>query len=165
MSLTSILTSRAGAAVTAGIGLAMLSSGSALAMWTTSGTGTGSAAAATSLALTTTAVTPAGTLLHPGGSGDLRITISNPNPFAVTVTSVAAGAGSITSDKVGCSGATTGVSLATQNGSWVVPAKVGAVNGTATVLLANALSMSNASDTTCQGAVFTVPVALTGASS
>jgi hypothetical protein len=39
-----------------------------------------------------------------------------------------------------------------------------AANTTSTFSLANAVSMSNASDNTCQGAAFTIPVDVTAAS-
>jgi len=39
-----------------------------------------------------------------------------------------------------------------------------AAGATTTFSLANAVSMSNASDNTCQGAIFTIPVDVTGAS-
>jgi hypothetical protein len=39
-----------------------------------------------------------------------------------------------------------------------------AAGATTTLTLANAISMSNASDNSCQGAVFTIPVNVTGAS-
>ena len=37
-------------------------------------------------------------------------------------------------------------------------------NDQATFTLSGAVAMSNASDSTCQGAVFTIPVSLSGAS-
>jgi hypothetical protein len=135
----------------------------AWAAWTANGTGNGYAKATTAQALTTSDASASTTAqLYPGGSGDVKVTINNPNAYPVTVTSISNGSGSITADSAhataGCS--TTGVTFANQTGSWSV-----AANGSSTVTLTGAASMSNASDNACQGATFTIPVSLTGASS
>lgn len=140
---------------------AMLAAGVAFAAWTATGGGSGYAKATTAQALTTTDVsaTTAATL-YPGATGNVRISINNPNPYAVTVTSVT-GNGAITSDKGAACNASTGVTFTNQTGlSQVVPAA-----GSATFTLNGVVAMSNASDDSCQGAVFTIPVTLSGASS
>lgn len=133
----------------------------AFAAWTTNGTGDASARAESAQALTTvdvSATTPA--TLYPGATGDLRLRIDNPNPYPVRVTGVA-GNGAITSDAgASCTGSTTGVSFTNQTGL----ALDVAANGQTTFTLTGSMAMSNASHTSCQGAVFTVPVSLTGAS-
>jgi hypothetical protein len=93
--------------------------------------------------------------LYPGGTGDLWVKVSNPNPFAVTVTSVT-GAGAITSDKGAACDASTGVTFTNTTG---LTQAVGA-GATVTFSLAGKVAMSNASDNTCQGAVFSVPITL-----
>lgn len=93
--------------------------------------------------------------LYPGGTGDLWVKVSNPNPFAVTVTSVT-GAGTITSDKGAACDASTGVTFTNTTG---LTQAVGA-GATVTFSLAGKVAMSNASDNTCQGAVFSVPITL-----
>ena len=56
-------------------------------------------------------------------------------------------------------GHATGVSLTPQHSLTIsVPAKSGGTNGTTTQTLAGAVSMTNSSDTGCQGAIFTIPV-------
>ncbi len=141
--------------VAGGLVAGMLASGVAWAAWTADGTGNGYAGATTAEELTTSVVTaPAD--LYPGGTGDVKVTINNPNDYAVDVTSIA-GDGAITADLAGCT--TTGVTFTDQTGTWNV-----AANGSSTVTLTGAASMSNASDNACQGAVFTIPVALSGAS-
>jgi hypothetical protein len=50
--------------------------------------GEGQSAAISNLTITATASPAAGNLLFPGGSGDVVVTISNPNPFPVTITAV-----------------------------------------------------------------------------
>lgn len=146
---------------TAGAALVALGSmgGTAYAYWTATGTGTATAAAGTVQPLTTTAATVPTGLLYPGAKGDVRITVNNPNPFPVTVTSVT-GSGAITSDKGAACDASTGVTFTDQVGlGLVVPAA-----GSQSFTLAGAVSMSNSSDSTCQGATFTLPVVLAAAS-
>ena len=138
--------------------------GTAFAVWTSSGTGNAAAKAGTATALSTvSATTTSLTALYPSSTGDVKITFDNPNPYPVTITSVAAN-GTVTG--TGGTGActTTGVTFTTQTGSWLVPKKNG-TDGQATVILTGAVSMSNASDDGCQGATFTIPVTFSGASS
>jgi hypothetical protein len=136
------------------------------AAWTTNGSGSGYAKAGTAQALSTVDVSAStSATLYPGGpAGDVLIRISNPNTYPVTVTAVS-GNGSITPDggHSGCS--PSGVSFTNQTGlSISVPAKVGATNGETQTTLSGAASMSNASVDACQGAVFTIPVTISGAS-
>jgi len=97
--------------------------------------------------------------LYPGGTGDLWVKVTNPNPFAVTVTSVT-GAGTITADKGAACDAATGVTFTNTTG---LSQSVGA-GATVTFSLAGKVAMSNASDNSCQGAVFTVPITLAATS-
>jgi hypothetical protein len=131
------------------------------AAWTATGTGSGYAKAQNAQALTTvdvSATTPA--TLYPGADGNVVLRISNPNPYPVQVTDVT-GNGTITPDAghaAGCT--TTGVTFDDQTGQAInVPA-----NGETETTLNNAAHMSNASSNGCQGATFTIPVSLTGAS-
>ncbi|MDP9336938.1 MAG: hypothetical protein M3Q30_26995 [Actinomycetota bacterium] len=141
-----------------GVGVTLAAS-IAFAAWTTSGSGSGYVAAGSGQNLSTLSVAASTTsLLYPTGSADVTVKINNPNPYKVLVTSINNGTGSIVSGSATCD-ASNGVSYANQSGTWTVPA-----SGTLTVTLANAASMSNASVDACQGQTFTVPVALTGAS-
>jgi hypothetical protein len=97
--------------------------------------------------------------LYPGGIGDLVVKVTNPNAFGVTVTGVT-GAGTITSDKGAACNASTGVTFTNTSG---LTQAVGA-GATVTFSLVGKVAMSNASDNSCQGAVFTVPVTLTATS-
>jgi hypothetical protein len=97
--------------------------------------------------------------LYPGGTGDIWIKVTNSNPFAVTITSVT-GAGTITSDKGAACDAATGVTFTNTTG---LSQAVGA-GATVTFALAGKVAMSNASDNSCQGAVFTVPITLAATS-
>ena len=130
-----------------------------VAAWTATGSGSGSAKATTAQALSTVDVSATTTpQLYPGGTGDVKITIHNPNPYPVQVTNIN-GNGAITSDKGAACDASTGVTYTDQSGTFDVPA-----SGDASFTLAGAVAMSNASDNSCQGAVFTIPVSLSGAS-
>ena len=132
--------------------------GTAYALWTAGGIGSVNASAATAQDLTASPVTVPSSLLYPGATTDAKITINNPNPYPVTVVSIAGG--TVTSDKGPACNASTGVSFANQSGAFAVPA-----GASQTFTLTNAVTMSNASDSSCQGAVFTLPVTLSGASS
>ena len=98
--------------------------------------------------------------LYPGGTGDVILKVSNPNAFPVTITDVVS-AGSPTSDKgAGCTAAT-GVSLTAQHSLSAVVA----ANAVGTVVtLTGAAAMAGTSDTSCQGAIFTLPVTVTASS-
>lgn len=145
--------------VGAGIALIVLAVvGLVYAAWTSSGTGSGYAKAGSALALTTVDVSASTTAtLYPGGDGDVLIEISNPNPYPVRVTSVT-GNGAITADAGHPACTTTGVTFTDQTGLSIDVA----ANDETQATLAGSASMSNASDNGCQGAVFTIPVALSG---
>ena len=146
--------------VVAAAALLVVAVGVAYAAWTANGTGSGYAKATTAQVVGTldvSATTPA--TLYPGATGDLKLEINNPNPYPVRITGVA-GAGTITSDKGAACNASTGVTFTNQSGLTLdVPAST-----SATFTLSGSVAMSNASDNSCQGAVFTVPVSLSGAS-
>lgn len=140
--------------------VALAAAGLVYAAWTTSGSGSGTAKATSAQALTTVDASATTTAsLYPGANGNVTIRISNPNPYPVRVTSVT-GNGAITADAghPGC--VTTGVSFTNQTNQTIDVS----ANGQTEVTLNNAASMSNASDNGCQGATFTIPVSLSGAS-
>ncbi len=134
------------------------------AAWTSSGNGTGFAKASTAQALSSVTVAAASADLYPGANADLTLKLSNPNPYPVTVTDVT-GNGAITADSshTACgsdSNHPTGVTYTDQHNLTIsVPA-----SGSAQVAVANSVHMSNASDNSCQGATFTIPVSINGAS-
>jgi hypothetical protein len=145
--------------------LALGVAGLVYAAWTTSGDGNGYAKAGSAVDLTTSSTAAAATL-YPGVNGDVVVKINNPNPYPVRVTDVT-GNGTITSDNATCgsSGHPTGVTFTDQHSQTIdVPAKSGGVDGTFTKTLAGAAHMGNSSDDSCQGAVFTIPVHLSGVS-
>ena len=137
------------------------------AAWLVPGTGQGYSKAKQAQALTTDDVGATTTdQLYPGATGDVKVKVNNPNPFPVTVTGVDAN-GAVDSDKANCTDVggdatkRTGVGFTNQtlNSNNVVPA-----NGSLSLTLNNAVSMSNQSVNACQGAVFTIPVSFTASS-
>jgi hypothetical protein len=135
------------------------------AAWTTNGTGDAYAKAGTAAAISTVDVSASTTAtLYPGVSGDVLIKLDNPNPYAVTVTAIS-GNGTIAADSGHSGCTTTGVTFTNQTGLTLsIPAKSGGVDGVLQTTLSGAASMSNASLNACQGAVFTIPVTISGTS-
>jgi len=134
----------------------------ALAYWTTTGSGTAPGTTPTVQALTLSAATPSAEL-HPGGTSDVAVSVSNPNPLPVRLVSLsldtaqAIGGFGIDAGHSGCDLATLGFTTQTNGGAgWTVPPKVGATNGTLAVDLTGALSMSMTASDACQGASFIV---------
>jgi hypothetical protein len=145
----------------------------------------GEAASGTVSNLTISAVSspsPAN-LLYPGGAGDVVLTISNPNPFPVTVTAV-----QLPTSTTYATGYTTSALLTTQTGCiattpsdviWnyatttsgsthtlttaVTVAASGQPNNPLTVQLTNDATMTSAAPAACVGTYFSMP-SLTGVS-
>jgi hypothetical protein len=148
------------AAVTSVLLGTLLVAGVAFAAWTATGTGSGYAKATTAQALTTVDVSAStAATLYPGATGDVKLRIDNPNPYPVRVTDVA-GNGAITSNAGAACNAATGVTFTNQSG---LALDVAAGSAT-TFTLTGSVAMGNSSDTSCQGAIFTIPVTLTGIS-
>lgn len=147
--------------ISAGMALIALAVvGLVYAAWTASGGGQGYAKASSAQALATVDVSAStGATLFPGADGDVLIRVSNPNAYPVRVTGVA-GSGAITADSGHPACVTTGVTYTDQSGLTVDVSAGGQTQTT----LSGAAHMSNASDNGCQGATFTVPVSLSGAS-
>jgi hypothetical protein len=146
--------------VLAAVILAVAAVGVAIAAWSVSGSGNGAAKAtsASSLSLAdASALTTAD--LYPGATSNLKLRVTNPNSFPIRITAVS-GNGTITSDKGAACDAATGVAFTNQTGLTLDVA----ASATATVTVPSAVSMTNASDNSCQGAVFTVPVTVTAVS-
>jgi hypothetical protein len=146
--------------VIAALAVAATAIGVAVAAWTTGGSGSGQAQAGSAALLTLSAGTPSGNL-YPNGSADVAATVNNPNPYKVLVSSIALGAVTVDAGHSGCNTASVTVTSPQTNGGsgWTVPA-----SGSLGVDMANAISMSNAANDSCQGATFTVALTATGAS-
>jgi hypothetical protein len=152
--------SKAQLAISVGLVTVLAGVGVGIAAWSTNGNGTAYAKAATAGAVTLSDASASTTGdLYPGGSGALKVKVTNPNAFPVQITAVT-GNGAITSDAgAGCN-AGHGVTLADQTGLSLALAA-----GATTVLsLSGAVSMSTSSVNSCQGATFSIPVSVTAAS-
>jgi len=147
------------------------------------GSSSGAAQSATVSNLTIAAVaTPsAANVLYPGGSGDVVLTITNPNPYPVTITAVnlptsttyATGytTSALTTTQTGCLATTPsdviwGYSTTTSGSTHALTTALtvgasGQPNNPLTVTLNNDASMTNAAPAACESTYFSMP-ALTG---
>ena len=143
--------------------------------------GEGQSATVSNLTITAVANPAATNLLYPGGNGDVVLTISNPNPFPVTVTAVnlptnttyANGytTSALTTTQAGCLAATpSGVSwnyaTSTSGSSHALTTPVtvaasGQANNPLTVTLTNDGTMATTSPAACENTFFSMP-SLTG---
>jgi hypothetical protein len=142
----------AGLIITAG-------AGTAYAYWTSTGSGTGSAAAGAMQAVTVDALVAGDnpkTALVPGGSSDVVLHLTNPNPYSVQVYSITPnGPAAADAAHPGCT--TTGVRF-TGPATPLSPATYVAANSSALITLPGAAAMDTTSLAACQGATFSVPV-------
>ena len=131
----------------------------AIAALKSSGQGHGSALPGTLQPVTVAAIVNGdspSTQLQPGGTADVILRVRNANTHAVSLVSVVANGTITASGGIGTCTAT-GVSFTNQTGLAVnIPA-----SSTTLVHLAGAASMSTSSTTGCQGATFSIPVAIT----
>ncbi|MEV7132706.1 hypothetical protein AB0N24_07430 [Arthrobacter sp. NPDC093128] len=149
------------AASLAGVLTLALGTGAAYAYWASGGAGAGSAAAATMQTVTVDALvagdSPQSSLM-PGGTADVIVRVTNPNPYPVQVYNVSAnGPAAADSTHPGCT--TTGVTF-TGTGSPASPETFIAANSTSLVTLSGAAAMDATSQSACQGAAFHLPVTL-----
>ena len=158
------------AGVVAAVTLLLTGGGIAVASWTA--TGTGAARAASVTALVVSAGSPLGGL-YPipaagygsGTPGSVATTVANANPFPVTITS--ATIGSVTTTPLGGQTCADGSVLPTTGSPIAVnpPVTLPAGSGPTAVTVPGALYMVSTAEDGCQGASFSVPVTVTGASS
>jgi len=134
----------------------MLVGGAVFAAWLATGSGTGQATAGVAVDLVVSPATP-DDLLYPGGTADVGLEITNPNPYPVLVTSIV-GDGPITSGVPACDDPGNGVGFADQSGSWDVDA-----GQTVQIHLLGTASMALTSPEECAGESFSIPVTATGA--
>jgi hypothetical protein len=140
--------------------------------------GQAQSATITTLTITATATPSPSNTLYPGGSGDVVVTVSNPNKFPVTITAVnlptnttyAAGysdSGLVTA-VAGCN-ASTNASYVTWTGSTstsgsshtlttpLVVAASGQANNPLTVTFTNGAGMGTSAPLACAGSYFSMP--------
>jgi hypothetical protein len=134
-----------------------LAGGVALANWVSSGTGSGYAQATSAADVTlgdASAFTTA--QLYPGGSGDLKLRVTNPNAYDVYVSNVTGTGAAVTTDSNTTCDAHTGVTFTDTSG---LSALVGH-GATVTITLSGKVSMSTDSNNACQGEIFAIPVSV-----
>ena len=139
--------------------------------------GEGQSATISNLTITAVASPAATNLLYPGGSGDVVVTIANPNPYPVTITAVqlptnttyATGytTSALTTTQTGCLAATPSAvtwnfSTATSGSSHTLttPLTVGAsgqANNPLAVTLTNDASMGSTAPAACATTYFSLP--------
>jgi len=122
--------------------------------WSSAGGGSGSARTGTSASVTLGPGTPSRDLF-PGGTGDVAVSVTNSNSFAVHIGTLELGTGGYSVDPghPGCPPEVLTFTAQNNGGSgWTVPA------GTfgASLHLSNAVTMSIGAPTACQGTVFGV---------
>lgn len=139
-------------AVSTVFGLA-LGGGVALAQWTATGVGGGGAFASASVDVTVTGG-PAAADLYPGSTGDLAVELDNPNGYAVRFTTMTGGV--VTPSTGTCPAAA--VALVDGPVDVVVPAHADGHP----VVLDDVVRMDRSAPDGCQGATFSIEVALTG---
>ncbi|WP_045729409.1 hypothetical protein [Pseudarthrobacter chlorophenolicus] len=155
---TTTRTKRLKTAALAGI-LITAGAGTAYAYWTTTGTGNGSAAAAAMQTVAVDALVAGDNpknALYPGGSADVVLRLTNPNPYAVQVYRVT-GTGPAVADAAHSGCTITGVTF-TGPAAPISPAPSVAANSSALITLPGAAAMDTTSLAACQGATFNLPV-------
>ncbi len=137
--------------------LVLVPSGAAFAYWTATGTGSASAAsggiATPSVAAFAGGDTPSSALL-PGGSGDVILRIINPNPYALTLTSISVNGSIVVSGSIGTCTAP-GITA-----NFPSSPTIGVPAGSSLIHLPGVALMSIGSQSGCQGASFTIPVSV-----
>ncbi|HKU56294.1 MAG TPA: hypothetical protein VJP41_04670 [Gaiellaceae bacterium] len=145
--------------------------------------GEGQSANVSNLSITSVASPAANNLLYPGANGDVVVSISNPNPFPVTITAVdlpsdttyATGytTSSLTTTQSGCLASTpSGVSWSYATGSSgsshslttpLTVAASGQANNPLVVTMTNDATMASTAPAACESTYFSMP-SLTGVS-
>jgi hypothetical protein len=143
--------------------------------------GEGQSAAISNLTITAVASPAGANLMYPGGTGDVVVSISNPNPFPVTITALqlptnttyAAGftTSALTTTQTGCLASTPSdvvwnFSTATSGSSHTLTTPItvaasGQANNPLAVTLTNDASMTAAAPAACANTYFSMP-SLTG---
>ena len=157
------------------------SAGLAAANWVvnlaTGSSGEAQSATVSNISITAVASPGASNLLYPGGTGDVVATITNPNPFPVTLTAVQLPANTVyavgysdsglSTPQTGCDSTTSDVSWSFATGSsgsshtltsaLTVAAKSGGTNGTLVVTFTNDATMASSSPSACENTYFSMP--------
>jgi hypothetical protein len=141
--------------------MAVAGAGSAYAYFGAHGSGSGNSVAASaypsSVKLTTSGTTTA-TLLHPGGTGDVAVSVTNPNSFNVKLTAINLTPASATGCTTPALSALTPASYTVSGSPVTLPLAITA-GSTVTVTVVGGVQMG-ASSSNCQNVTLTVPASL-----
>lgn len=160
----------AGRAAVVATALAVLLGGTgvAWAAWGATGEGSTQVRAVTPVTLTVTAVPQTASLFPRTGStypnpatGSIGFTVTNSNPYPVSLTTVTVGGG-VATDTTACPTGTVLPVLATIDR--IASPIVVVAGATTTVVLTGAVYMRSEAVSGCQGMTFTVPITLSGTS-
>jgi hypothetical protein len=138
--------------------------GIVFAAWSMTGSGSGGASATVAQGVTLTAVVPASpgsaATLYPGGPpSTVYFNASNPNPYAVIITSVTWGT-PVSLNTTSCPSSNISVDAsAPKTGLSIV---IAPNPQTQSYTIANVLDLSHAAPDGCQGVGFSVPMTITG---
>lgn len=141
------------------VAVVLAGGGIAAALWSANGSGPGQAKALSAQSLTVTAATGAADLYPGFNGGDVFFTITNPNPYPVTFTSMTAG--TITSSNpAACPSSNVTVANAT---GLALAAAASSTSGIQSI--GNVVTMAAGAPDGCQGATFTISLTLSGSQS
>jgi hypothetical protein len=146
----------AGAIVTIGV-----NAGAAWAYWRLNGSQTVSGTAGQVIQLQASGAPLGGALLYPGARLDLKITVTNPNHYGIQVSRIQRSTAPVSIDgphaAAGCVKSGIRLTATAYVVNWNVPA-----GRTLSFTVSKAMSMTNESDSACQGGTFQLPVLVTG---
>lgn len=131
--------------------------GTAYAYFTSSGAGSAVATVGSVQAVTVETTTgTASPKLQPGSHADLKLTVTNPNAFTVTIVHIVGKSGTIavSGAKGTCTGSSADVSVPAKTISYTVG------HGLHAITVATGAYMTTTSPTGCQGATFSLPVTI-----
>lgn len=136
-----------------------VNAGAAWAYWKVSGSGTATSSVGSIAALRASGTPAHNAPLFPGVTRGMRVTVTNPNSFLVRLSRIERSTAPVVVDKAHDDCVHSGVQLAAASYpvTWDVPA-----NETRSFTLPDAITMTDASDSACQGATFRLPVLVTG---
>jgi hypothetical protein len=141
----------------------VVNAGAAWAYWRITGSQTGPANAETVVELALRARSDLNRPLQPGQTGNMTVTVTNEYDFPIRITTVAPGVGNVVADDehrdAGCRQAQVALTQPRFAVSWDV-----ARNTIGAFVLPEALRMGTDAATSCAGAMFTIPVQVSGVS-
>ncbi|MBL7254933.1 hypothetical protein [Paractinoplanes lichenicola] len=145
----------------AGVASALVASGAAWAAWRMSGQARATATVGTVIPLRGKGVLPFGAALYPGTKTRLRVQITNDNSFPVAVYRVAQGSTPVEADAAHAAAGCVNTGVVLVRPSYPVAWNIGP-RKSSIFQIDGAVKMTNASNSACQGATFTIPLLLTG---